>query len=468
MSREIRADHTRRYLLPPAVEDWVPEDHPARFVMEIVETLDFKELGFKERKGDDGRPNYSNDLLLRVWLYGYMERIRSTRRLEKACMNHMALIWLTGNNAPDHNTLWRFFKRNKKALKRLFKKVVKTAFDAGLIEMALHAVDGTKFRAKCSREGVISREDAERMLSRIDDSARETISEIERNEKRENWEYRIPEELTERGKLRKKIVEALEIMDEKGKNFHIPEDPDAVILKVDGRKLPGYNAQAVADRKSGMVVAEDVVNEEHDQHQLSSMLDEVKENVGDTAETTVADAGYYTGEELSKAGGSVLVNPMPQADDNDEFHWSRFTYDEQSDCVICPMGERLEFSCIDNSEREPRREYKCRKFRECPRRFDCSKNKRMGRRIRICPHHQAKVRNIEKLRIEENRTKLKKRKAIIEPVFGIIKECSGFRRFSVGGLDNVKAQWSLICTAFNLKKMYKHWTVGKLRLSHSL
>ncbi len=108
MKNEIYADYSKRYLFPPSVEDWVPDGHPARFIREFVDSLDLFELGFRERKIVEGRPNYSNNLLLKIWIYGYYEKIYSTRQLEKACIDRVPLVWLTGRISPDHNTIWRF------------------------------------------------------------------------------------------------------------------------------------------------------------------------------------------------------------------------------------------------------------------------------------------------------------------------------------------------------------------------
>ena len=158
MSHEIRADYSQSFLLPPSMADWVPAARPARFLCEFVDALDLEALGMSdgEGQGSQGRPSYAPDLLLKVWLYGYFWGIRSTRRLEAACREQVGLLWLTGMHSPDHNTLWRFFRRHKAGLRRLFKRSVHVAVQAGMIGLVLHAVDGTKIAADVSaRDGVL-------------------------------------------------------------------------------------------------------------------------------------------------------------------------------------------------------------------------------------------------------------------------------------------------------------------------
>ena len=169
VSHQLRPNYAQRFLLPPALDEWVPEDHPVRFVRDFVDTLDLRQFGIEESAGEEGRPAYAPDLLLKVWLFGYMERIRSTRGLEKACLQVMPFLWLTGNLHPDHNTLWRFFKRHRAALPKLFKQLVQTAAKAELIGFALHALDGTKMAAVSSTDEALHRKGLEEQLKRVDE-----------------------------------------------------------------------------------------------------------------------------------------------------------------------------------------------------------------------------------------------------------------------------------------------------------
>jgi len=465
MSHEIRADYTRQYLMPPSLEDWVPQDHPARFIREYVEALDLKGLGFRERKAKDGRPNYSADLLLKAWLYGYMSRIYSTRKLERACREHVSAIWLTGTNAPDHNTLWRFYKDNKRALRDMFKEGVKIAANAGLVGLALHAVDGTKIKAGVAKSSGWHKNDLERILGKLDESVDAAMVEIEAAEEQERGEYRLPKELESREALRRKIKDALAKMKEIDREHLHPGDEDARMMKCDGTIEFAYNAQAVVDEKSGLIVGQDALSAEDDHHLLTEMIGEAEKSLGSVAEETVADGGYVNAEELAKAqerGYGVL---MPLEKEKGEYHSSRFQYDADRDVCICPGGEALRYERTRKGtpHRNEFRVYRCRSYRTCPNRRQCSLDKR-GRSIEISRYHEAIAH--QRLKHEDGRklAMLKRRSCIIEHVFGHIKEEMAFRRFTMSGLENVKTQWALICTAMNMKKLYRWWASKELAL----
>ncbi|MGB8657121.1 MAG: transposase [Candidatus Zixiibacteriota bacterium] len=312
MSYEIRANYAEQYLFPPSLEDFVPLDHPARFIGEFVDTVNLRGRGFKERESEEGRPNYGVDLLLKVWLYGYFESIRSSRMLEKACRQQVGLLWLTGLHYPDHNTLWRFYRDNRRALKGIFVQGVRLAMKGGLVGMVLNAVDGTKIRADVSRESGLHQGRLKDLLRRVNESVEEVCDQIEEAEvKEEGKEYKLPDDLSQKRQLREFIREGLRELEEEGVSHLSLTDKDArMMITGEGIKF-AYNAQAVVDAKTGVIVGAEVVQEESDNFELVEMLDRVKENVGKVAKETVADGGYFSGEELKKAEESsyeVLVD----------------------------------------------------------------------------------------------------------------------------------------------------------------
>jgi transposase len=463
MSQVIRANYDQIDLLPQSLEDWVPRDHPARFIREFVDALPLGELGFPERQGEEGRPSYAHDLLLKVWLYGYLTRIRSTRELERACREHLSLVWLTGRHAPDHNTLWRFFRENRRALREVFRAGVRVAAEQGLIGMVCHAVDGTKIRAVASGRTMEKRKDLERALAQVEKSMGEMEAAIEKAEKEEAGEYRLPERLQKAEELRRAIRESLGKMQEIERDRRHPHEPEVRVMKCEGRKDPAYNAQAVADAQAGIIVAATAVNAETDHEQLVPMLEEVRANLGGVAEETVGDGQYATVQQLTEAEGrgyEVLTAPGSErgAEQRGEYAAANFSYDAEHDEVICPRGERLNFRGMrkKGGARAAVKIYYCQVYRECPVRELCCAGKK-GRRIEISPQRAARDRQREKRKEPAMQALLRRRKAVIEPVFAAIKQAMGFRRWTVRGLENVRTQWSLLCTVFNLKKLYQHW-----------
>jgi transposase len=464
MSHAIRANYERQWLFPPSLEDLIGADHPARFIREFVDSLDLKAMGFEESETEEGRPHYAEDLLLKVWLYGYFQTIRSSRGLERACRENMGLLWLTGMNEPDHNTLWRFWRDHKKQLRQVFRQGLQIAAKANLVGLVLHAVDGTKIASAASPEKGLHRNSLEKQLTRIDESIEKMIKEVEQGEATEVGEYRLPADLVERQRLREVIQSGLKELDQVERDHFVKTDPDARMMKMRRGFDFGFNAQAVADEQSGLIVGADVFTAEDDHHLLMPMLEQVNDNLDRVAEQNLADGGYGTGSVLTQAqenGYEVLVN-IGNPEDKGEFDQSRFSYNQSRDQCICPRGEVLQFESHKRDRSgEPVRVYRCQTYPQCPVRWQCSPNKK-GRTVAIHAHYAAWKHQREKQKDPVMRALLKKRSQIIERIFGWIKQNLGFRRWTAFGLDNVKAQWVLLCTTLNLRILYGFWVAERL------
>jgi len=466
MSHPIRADFSQTFLLPPSLEDWVNADHPARFIRDFVSSLNLSGLGFKTEAAETGRPSYAVELLLSVWLYGYLHRLRSTRDLERACREHISLLWLTGMQAPDHNTLWRFWRNNRSSLRGIFREVVGVAYTTGLIGLAVHAVDGTKIRSCSSKRSGWHKKDLEKLLKRTEASIEVMMSEVESRESSESGEYRLPEELLDAEKRRAEIRSALDQLAEINRSHLHPQEPEVRMIKGHEGVDFNYNAQVTVDQANGLIVSETVVNNESDRTLLVEMVQRTESTLGGVAEETVADGGYYSPNELAKAeqaGIEVLVPVQESTSPPGPFHKSQFTYDEASDEYLCPLGQRLGYRRTrSNSHGKYQvREYRCRSFRDCPQRWQCSPQKQ-GRTILRGEHEAAVQRQRRKQESPLKQEILRSRKAIVEVVFAQIKEQMHFRRFTVRHLENVRTQWSLLCTVFNLKKLYRRWMAGQI------
>lgn len=458
----MKADYGEILLFPPALEDWVGANHPARFLRELVEELDLERLGFWQSPGSEGRPHYGNRLLLKAWLWSYLNRIRSSRQLEKACRENISLIWLLGKKEPDHNTLWRFWRRNQEGIRELFRELVRIADRAGLVGMVLHAVDGTKIQAVASISGADHLGSLERERDELDVWIEQVERQIKENEKQERGSYRLPQELEDREALRGRIQEAIEQLKGEKRKSRNRHEPEARMMPCEGRKRFGYNAQSVVDEASGLMVAEQVVDQPCDQGLLVGMLEESEKNLGRTAQDTVADKGYRSEQQIGEAaekGYSVLVNLYDtEGERAGPYHVSRFEYQEEKDGWICPQGQFLSYERTARARRgrQLQRIYRCHHASQCPVAGQCTKDKR-GRKVSLTRYHEALVQQRRRQAQTENRVKLKKRKWIVERAFAEIKQHLGFRRWDYRGLDAAQTEWAFVCTVFNLKRLHSHW-----------
>lgn len=463
MSRELRADYTTRFLFPPALEDWVRPDDPARFIRAFVDSLDLAQIAgpeWAEATADtNGRPHYSFDLLLKVWLYGYLYNIRSSRKLERACRQMMPLVWLTGMYEPDHNTLWRFWHRYRGVLKKVFVQSVRVALEANLVGMVLQAVDGTKIISAASRTTAWHRADLKKILAAVDERIQKIEQEIAAaQEESAEVDDRLPKKLQDERQLRATVKEALQTLDEADREHMHPHDRDARMMKsgTNDRIEFAYNAQAVCDATHGIIVAAAVVEDENDQQQLGPMLEQVRQNTGEVAEETLADRGYDTAESLARAeelDAAVTVAQRVNVDKVGPYHVARFTYDEQAQTLHCPTGQQLRKvgQARHHQKPHPLTRYRCQVWASCPVGKLCSENR--PRVVELGPHYGAVQRQREKMAHPDAKKRLRRRSEIIERVFGQIKGNDGFRRWSFRGKEKVASQWAMICTAINLRQL---------------
>lgn len=463
MAQPIAPDYGQQFLFPPALEDWVPADHPARFLREFVDQLDLPALGFAMPSASDGRPPYHPSLLLKIWLYGYFHRLRSTRKLEAACRDHLPLLWLTGLIAPDHNSLWRFWRDNKKALRAIFKQTVQLAVHTGAVGFALQALDGTKIQAACSGPKGWSKEYMEKLLAQLDAALEDIeLKIVEENPPSDAPGYRLPEGLAERKALREEIKKGLAQLQADGRHHYHPAEPEARRMKVGDTNRYAYNAQAVADEKEKILVACEATRQETDHGQLVPMIEQAKENLGagHTAQTvTVADTGYGSGADLQAASdqGLEVLSPPPEGKpaQNNPYAAQHFHIDPQAGIVTCPEGRSLDHEGQTTKGGQTVQRFRCHQ-RDCPVREQCTRDPK-GRQIEVWPHQAVVQAMREKLAQPGTRAQWEHRSRIIEPRFAQLKQHDGFRRWTVWGLEGVRAQWSLLCATLNLRILYRRW-----------
>jgi transposase len=477
MKRLLRPSYDQCVLFPTTLEEMLPAEHPARFVRDFVAELPLHTYGIAPPSlSGPGSSPYDPAMLLALCLYGYLERIRSSRQLEKACYNHLGFIWLAGQCHPDHNTFANFLKAHRQAFKQIFRALTKVTHQLGLISLVLHALDGTKIAAACSKEGALHANSLTELLAKVEAAVEEIQTQMAHADAQEaDRAVVLPTALAEAAARKAQIQAALATLEEAETKHLAPSEPEARMVKCRDGSFPlGYNAQLVVDATHGLIVAEDVVNAECDNAQLVPMLDQVAATLGGVADETLADGGYFAGEQLQTAEEQaypVLVNltgvgassaaPGYQKAD---FHWDA---DRQE--YRCPQGQRLPFLKRKAKKRTNGQPYQveiyqCRQCATCPVRATCTKS-RTGRTIERMDYEAVVERQRAKQADPAKGALLSRRSALVERVFAVIKGPLGFRRWTVAGLTAVRAQWSFLCLTYNLKVLMQLWRRGLFELT---
>ena len=466
------------WLLPPTLDELVPPDHPARFVAEFVDALDgedWTELGVQPDGELLGAPAYHPRALLSVWLYGFMTNVRSCRKLEAACRDQIPYLWLTGWQHPDHNTLWRFYRRHRQSMRELFKRTVRTAVAMELVDLAVQAVDGTKVTANAARIRTYDAKRLQKLLDRVECAIESLEAQNEGGE--DGVVPRLPEKLAEQKALRQRVRQAMKDLPgmERPNRYKRPTrinltDKDARLMKTRRGIVPGYNAQAVVsplatdDGMSGMLVtAVDVVDESYDSKCLPPMVNRAEDATGVRVPLTLADAGYFAGKHVAEFHdrGQQVVMPDKARPTNHPYHKDQFRYDEDTDSYTCPHGQALALAGLNNKRKKVRkyRVASASVCRECPAFGVCTRNASAGRTLEIGPYDVALRRHRNWMATDEAKQAYLRRLPLIEPLFAIIKNQLGARQFRLRGIANVKAEWSLLATAFNLRTLWRVWRI---------
>lgn len=464
-------DRDQELLLPDSVEDYVGEDNPVRFIEAFVDRLDMGDCGFARSVSNRrGRPGYDPRDLLKLYLYGYMNRTRSSRMLERACRVNLEAIWLMRKLKPDHKTIAEFRRRNPKAFKALFRKFVILCRGMGLLGGDLVAVDGTQLKAVNNPRKNLTRNRLKRMIAQADERVEEYMKRLDDEDAREKGGRRL-----DRGKLKAKIdsleaeLESMEIleeaMEEAGVNQISDTDEDARAMSKNPRIAVGYNAQASADGKHGLVVAEELSSDVHDYDHLASMARQSRENLGSPEGLDVlADKGCDKASQMKEVEESGMRCHVPERKSkgggSNLYSKKSFRYLKTKDAYRCPAGKLLPRRYETFKQGKLHYAYTDLRICEgCPIRSKCTKNER-GRTVwrREDEYIAERVRR----RMEKEPEKYRRRGGIVEKVFGSLKWAMGCESLLMKGLGKCQGEWSLMCSCYNMKRAISILGVEKL------
>lgn len=456
-------DRNQITLFPDAVDDYITPDNPVRVVEAFVNSLDMEQLGFQRAEANTlGRPAYDPRDMLKLYIYGYMNRIRTSRKLEIEAGRNIEVYWLLKKLKPDFKTIADFRKDNREAIQGVFKQFTLLCKEWDLYGRKVIAVDGSKFRASNSKRNNFSHKKIQKHIKYIDKKINDYLDELDRNDL-EEADIHVPteeeikkriEELTNR---KQKYVSLEQELQETGEGEISTTDKDARLMAVSSKGLEvSYNVQTAVDEKHKLVVDTEVINNPADQGQLSSMSKQAKAVLGVEEIKALADKGYYSTKDLMDCDENQIETYVPKQRftgniANADFHHDKFQYDKETDSYLCPGGEILYAGRIRKEKDVEYRVYKnFRACKKCEFKDQCTKSEK-GRTV----HRNLNQEFLDEVdrRTRENRVLYGKRKEIVEHPFGTIKRNWGFGSFLTRGLPAVNVENKLHFLVYNMKRI---------------
>ena len=465
-------------LLPPRIEDYVGADNPVRAIESFVCALDLDKLGFRHAdRGveEAGQPPYDPADLLKLYLYGYINQVRSSRRLEREACRNLELIWLLKNLRPGYRTIANFRKENWQALKAVNRSFVLLARELGLVGGSVVAIDGSFFHGDASKASIFTRKRLTEQIARLDQEIEAYGKSLEDNDAAEAKEPTKDRSGGDGGgdggdmgakvaalmAKRSRAQDDLDRLEESGETQLSLTDPDARLLVKNGQGIAGYNVQAAVDDKHNLIIAGDVVNDSSDVGQLHAMAKAAKDVLEAETLQALADEGYYSSTELKACEDDDIKAYVPVPEGNGRlekvgrFSLKNFSHDPAADAYRCPAGELLrpmEGRWTNASGRVEIR-YASRKATcdACQLRARCLSPKARYRTIGRWEHEDVLERH--RARMQGARELMRRRSGIVEHPFGTIKCRAGYRHFLVRGFNKVRGEWSLMALCYNFTRV---------------
>jgi Transposase and inactivated derivatives len=464
------SDRHQQTLFPSSIDEYVEESNPVRVIDAFSGMLDFKELGFKRGEAaETGRPGYEPRLLMGLYIWGHLNQVRSSRKLEKECGRNLEVIWLMGNLRPDFKTIADFRKDNLESIKRVVVKFRLWCIDEGLYGQQTVSIDGSKFQGVNSRDRNYNEKRLKKIIERESKQVEQYLRELEEADDQESEDGSLSAEQLEKkvSRMKEKLArheELLGRLKESGERQQSETDEETRLMSSNnGGYEVGFNVQMVVDDKNKLIAEYEVTNEPTDKGQLAKMAKKGKEALAVEELSVLADRGYFDGnaiKECEQNGITAYVaEQRSSAAGRGVFPADRFSYDQKRDLFVCPQGEQLTFRTQEEMHGKLYKIYRTDACSGCPIRRQCTKSK-TGRKLRLWEDQEVLDRLRE--RMSEHPEIMKKRKAMAEHPFGTIKRAMGHRYFLMKSIKKVSIELGLTVLAYNIKRAINVLGVGAM------
>lgn len=464
----IEGQDRYQYQLPSSLDETVESDHAVRVIDTVINSIviNNKERFVRERESEAGRPRYQDAVMLKLYLYGYLNGISSSRKLEVETHRNKEVIWLLEGLSPDHWTISNYRKERSEDIKFVTKKFREFLRDKGYIKLKTVAIDGSKVKAYTNRE-MLTKEKIEERLTGLDKKIEDYLKRITETDKADDVIDELGEDV--RGSDNKSYIDKIielqsqveelqrqkEILERENRTYISGADPEARLMKSREGKIPAYNVQIAVDAENKMIADSEVVTEETDLGQLPEMIESIKEEHGKVPEEVIADKGYNTPDliesiEKKEEGINIYVAQQQTIKDREEI---KFEYDTAKDEYICSEGKRLVSVQKNKSKRNTLMNvYQGIECQECPVRSRCTKSKN-GRIVHRYLNQRWRDNYKERVHSKLGKAKMSLRRQLVEHPFGTIKYLMGKIPLKLRGKKKVGTEINLYTTVYNLKRL---------------
>jgi transposase len=456
-------DRGQSTLFPECLEDWICEDNPVRVIGAFVEELDLAELKFCGVHPEaTGRPSYHPSALLKLYIYGYLNRVQSSRRLERESGRNVEVMWLTGRLVPDHKTIADFRKDNGPAIRKVCVQFVALCRQMGLLTKASVAIDGSKFKAVNNRDKNFTRAKMERRLAQIDQSVARYLSQLDSADLQEPSDALVAKTSHLKETLAKLASELQRLKAIEKAMLASPDqqisltDPDSRSMATSGRGsgVVGYNVQVAVDTEHHLIVTHEVTNIGPDRSQLAKVASQAKEVLGADELDVVADRGYFNSTEILACAQAEITVTLPKpmtsgAKSEGRFGKQDFVYLPMEDVYRCPAGQKLSYHYTNEEDGKTLRRYWTTACAACPLKSQCT----TGPERRITRWEHEHVLEAVQQRLDKNPQAMRLRRETAEHPFGTLKMRMGATHFLMKRLPKVATEMSLHVLAYNLTRV---------------
>jgi transposase len=455
-------DRSQSTLLPECLDDFIDEGNPVRVVDAFVDALDLAELEFDGvAPAATGRPSYHPSILLKLYIYGYLNRVQSSRRLEREAGRNLEVLWLLGRLVPDHKTIADFRKDNGAAIRKVCARFVELCREMGLLTTASVAIDGSKFKAVNNRDRNFTRAKVERRRAQLEESAARYLSQLDTADRQEPSEALAVRADRLKEKLAKLKEELGKLAAYEKRMLASPDqqisltDPDSRSMATSGRGsgVVGYNVQVAVDTEHHLIVTHEVTNSGSDRAQLANVAKQAKAVLQTETLEAVADRGYFSGPEILACDEAGITATLPKpltsgAKSDGRFGKQDFVYLRKEDVYRCPAGERLPYRYTNEEDGKLLRRYWTTACERCSLKPQCT----TGPERRITRWEHEHVLEAVQRRLDENPQAMRQRRETVEHPFATIKARMGATHFLMKTLPKVATEMALSVLAYNLTR----------------